>query len=113
MGERMVGMVKCRPTHRQNSNPDDNTVFFSFQNSRALTRPGCGDKERGKKKRLSRRRLFCRRGFLLISRKGYTEQQEWVWSLSSTLGREVCLFLRGWGGGAEEWGDYAKGDKGR
>lgn len=21
--------------------------------------------------------------------RGYTEQQEWVWSLSSTLGREV------------------------
>jgi hypothetical protein len=29
----------------------------------------------------------CGRCFFVLSR-GYTEQQEWVWSLSSTLGRE-------------------------
>lgn len=27
--------------------------------------------------------------------RGYTEQQEWVWSLSSTLGREVIKRERG------------------
>jgi hypothetical protein len=27
---------------------------------------------------------------LFVLSRGYTEQQEWVWSLSSTLGREVC-----------------------
>jgi hypothetical protein len=35
---------------------------------------------------------------LSILSRGYTEQQEWVWSLSSTLGREVWLTLRGEGG---------------
>jgi hypothetical protein len=28
---------------------------------------------------------------LFILSRGYTEQQEWVWSLSSTLGREVWV----------------------
>jgi hypothetical protein len=31
---------------------------------------------------------------LFILSRGYTEQQEWVWSLSSTLGREVWVILR-------------------
>jgi hypothetical protein len=31
---------------------------------------------------------------LFFLSRGYTEQQEWVWSLSSTLGREVWVILR-------------------
>ena len=35
--------------------------------------------------------LGCRRLRALFDfPRGYTEQQEWVWSLSSTLGREMC-----------------------
>jgi hypothetical protein len=34
---------------------------------------------------------------LFFLSRGYTEQQEWVWSLSSTLGREVWVILRGGG----------------
>jgi hypothetical protein len=32
---------------------------------------------------------------LFFLSRGYTEQQEWVWSLSSTLGREVWVIERG------------------